>query len=466
MDEAIYFTTPSNGLVFFDLKAVIKSYLEANNLQEISYVLKYRESYTGLTPPSLTALSSVQAIRATKQLLKDGGSNLWETLLRIGTDSRFPHISKFHAFGSSIFDFKGNYWEATGLEQFINSGLVRAAFNVDDAIYEPTYTITYMAEVGTGGIGTITGKVYYDSSAVLTVNFVADGTIRTIDVTATSGLFTGDFVGVGTLIGGTEGSDITLRIYDIEISKDQYLGKFLTKFKNPFYFDGWKRTVSQIIDDSFNSRTGYTDQLIRFQATDTNKVFLGFGTNTGTLGITPAIQEVDIEKPDNSAKLIKVETRNGSNTNSISEALYYLVCQECRNPIMVEWLNSLGAYDQHLFEINQEFTDNVEENEVYQLPINDDISNVSNVISKKRASNTQIINIIAENLTIDQLKALHEIKQSDDVRLFLSKDGSSYVNVVVDSNLETVYESDDSVFEYSLSIRLPENFDFYEAKLY
>jgi hypothetical protein len=398
---------------FFDLKAIIESYLDANNLNEVVYQLQYREAYTGLTPPALTALDNVHAIRAKKQLLKDGGSNIWEYLLR----------EKY------VVDFEGGADSNAGN---LRLGVDILEGNITASIGSKIY-ITFLA-----------GQLDYSSGWYDVVE--SDFTTRT--------RITVDFPYISAVANGT-----TMLITS--------LGKLLTKFENPLTWGGWKRTISALMDSDFATRTGYVAARIWSGGCDINKNFLGSASSISGDFSTVEIKQSTLQDPGSSEKFLRIYVIPSTTTSpELSETIYYKSLEEGRNPLMIEWINSLGAYEQHLFQLNQEFTDEVEDNEIYHTPINDDIETVSKVIAKRSSTYTQYINMVAQGLTLDQLKALKEIKTSNEVRLFLSKDGSSYVNVVVDEGLETVYESDSSEHEYNLTIRLPENFDFDDAKLY
>jgi hypothetical protein len=315
---------------FFNLSAIIESYLLRNNLIEVVYVLKYREAYTGLTPPSLTALDSVLAIRAKRQLLSNGGSNMKDLLL-----------------------------------------------------------------------------------------------------------------------------------------KDDRTGKLLTLFETPLMWNGWRRKAAFIIDSNAGTRLSETTINLSDDYYTANKVFAtNEDTDSYTLASSEGVQVWTMVADISQGIYRMISIEGDSSGDDLLEAVYYKQLSEARNPICIEWLNSLGGYDQHVFELNQEFREEAEDSEIYQLPINDNIETVNNILSKRAAGNTQFINMVAENLTIDQIRALHEIKSSDDVRLWLSKDGTSYINVVASESFDTVYETDGNNFEYSVTIQLPKDFDFNLAKEY
>ena len=49
------------------------------------------------------------------------------------------------------------------------------------------------------------------------------------------------------------------------------------------------------------------------------------------------------------------------------------ILDECPNPVMIEWRNELGGFDQWMFSYNQEVAENATEGLVYDMPITEDI---------------------------------------------------------------------------------------------
>ena len=133
---------------------------------------------------------------------------------------------------------------------------------------------------------------------------------------------------------------------------------------------------------------------------------------------------------------------------------------------MIEWLNSLGAYEQHLFTYDQEFNDNVLEGVEYQRPLVDLLETDPKIIGREEGKLSQTMQVGAENITLDQLQALREIKSSSEVRVFLEKDGSKYVYVSVKGLLDTIYSTKESLHSIFIELRFPDNFNFFEAKGY
>ena len=64
-----------------------------------------------------------------------------------------------------------------------------------------------------------------------------------------------------------------------------------------------------------------------------------------------------------------------------------------------------------------------------------------------------------DRLTIDQLKALHEIKESVFVYLWLNNTGGEKVQIIVSGDYSTPYNSNDSLHDLMIRIRLPKNFN-------
>jgi len=242
--------------------------------------------------------------------------------------------------------------------------------------------------------------------------------------------------------------------------------RFLTMFENPAKVSGWARTISYVIDSNIGTRTGATEINLIQTRKNQNKVIQSTLTPIAE-ALTPArVVQYQIIEDATTASFYGVSLSDETETTVLSEELDFELLDECRNPIAIEWLNSLGAFEQYVFELNQDFNDIVEERDIFITPINQDIETAQRVVSKDLASYTQVINMVAQNIARADLQALREIKSSDDVRLWLDKDGSNYINVVVDSALETPYQSDELLHEFSLTIMLPPNFNFFDSKLY
>ena len=132
------------------------------------------------------------------------------------------------------------------------------------------------------------------------------------------------------------------------------------------------------------------------------------------------------------------------------------------------WINSDGAPDQYLFQINQEIENSSEEGIVSDRPITTDSEFASETINRRVTETTQRISVQADHLTIDQLKALHEIKTAVAVVLLLNRAGTKQVRVRVLNLRETGYgtRAEGKAHNITIEFEMPPNFDITQATEY
>ena len=207
---------------------------------------------------------------------------------------------------------------------------------------------------------------------------------------------------------------------------------------------------------------------LNFHATDINKVQLsGQGGNSVSPNLNPGIFLSTIPVNDDPERAEFVRVRVISNTGvQLSNALFYKVNNPCPQPIMVQWENSLGVPEQHLFMINQEVNPQASEGLAYEIPNNQDIENVTGNKRRVFSEETQSMILLAESLTNNQIKALAEIKTSNKVEVYLDKEGSETVQVICREGLASPYDTKGTRQEFRLVIEFPDNYDFFEAKNY
>jgi len=153
-------------------------------------------------------------------------------------------------------------------------------------------------------------------------------------------------------------------------------------------------------------------------------------------------------------------------TDIISETLYYEIRNECRNPIMLDWVAIGGGVDQHLFTISQAVELVSGEGVVVEKPISEDYATVVRTKRRFPSSAVQRITLVDEHLTNNQLTALAEMKQTSSLRVYLTKDGSEFVDAVVTDNFVTAYDTDNELYTFAVTIEFPDDYDFFAAKKY
>jgi len=238
-------------------------------------------------------------------------------------------------------------------------------------------------------------------------------------------------------------------------------GKMLTKFLNPVVWKGWTKQVSFVVDSEWTKRFDGATQLgekVRYY--DVNKNLI---SETDIVWKIPriGINKLELSGWPIGAKYIAslLYPDLPDNTKNISEQLLYEIKEPCTNPLMLEWINSSGAFDTWLFQVSQELNKQAGEGIVFESALNDSLDVSQNVLGRiVWESNTEIL-LLAEKLTIAQLKALHEIKDSVFVYVWLNNTGGEKIRVIVSGDYSTPYNSRDGLHDITIRIRLPKNFN-------
>jgi hypothetical protein len=243
-------------------------------------------------------------------------------------------------------------------------------------------------------------------------------------------------------------------------------GKLLTKFPNEelIIWDGWRRLINTILDPDISTRFPTNNIEWNFRNYDENKANISL-IQTNTISKTPfriAGRVVPVGTSYYTGGWVREDITN----IQISEIYLFEIRDECRKPIMIEWVNSLGAFEQHLFSYDQTVTTRAKDGVLYNLPFNDDIENITETKGRLTDGFTQTITLQAAELTRGQVQALNEIKYSREVRLFLKKDGTEYVNVAVYAGYGDDISTKAQKHEFYLSIVLPDNFDLFDNLTY
>ena len=244
--------------------------------------------------------------------------------------------------------------------------------------------------------------------------------------------------------------------------------KLLTKFKEPLCWKDWARTCSYLMDKEFQNRTGVVSHTFDNSTTDINQTVIAFRNGGADFNLAPSIKTFDLKTdalPEN-VYFIRTFGRDGSVGTVYSNILFYKLLDGCKNPIMVQWQNSLGVPEQHLFALDTLFNRNVTEGLIGEQAIEEDIELVNRTDIRNPLHWFQEAILTEENLTLDQVKALQEIKSSPLVEVFLDKEGTKKIGVVVNNLFASELNNNDTTFEMSVQIKFPNNFDFETGKLY
>ena len=413
LDTPFTYIPNQAGLLDLDVSAIVSFYMRDIAVFSFSYFMRITEVWQGSSESSVDT-TVLQALLAQKQLLSVGGANMWENLLRVKQEANF----------SSIND---------------NGGLVQLVLGAGAGDVTGAYSSGNFVDVIFNGGG------YTDGVYVITASeFPAANTLVTIDTPF-----------IVTTDGMTEIPNST--------------GKFLTKFKNPLLWVGWNRLIAYLVDSELFNRIGGGGEH-RFSSND---VDINKNNVTGNRIISIDNDPVRVQLvsifPDNvspNAEFIEIDISNTSNTAKFTETIYYKIQSEYTSPIMLDWLNGIGGVDQWLFEVQQSATLENDEGIVVEAPVTTDIENI--VRTKRRFANTfrQQLTLKAENLTIDQLLALQEIKKTESLRVYLSKDGAKFIDGIVVNDFSSPYSTKDNTHKFTVIIELPDGFIFENGKVY
>jgi len=247
------------------------------------------------------------------------------------------------------------------------------------------------------------------------------------------------------------------------VAKPTNYGKFLTLFDVPKFWENWD-LYNWIINLDYTGTTSAENEIL-----DINLNIL----DTSSVGdIWAALNKVESYPLDYPAEANQKYLRFHFevSTVQVTEQKLYKLEPECNNPVMIQWLNRLGGYDQYLFEREQTINQEAEQGIIWQVASSDDISTITETKKRRAAKDTQTMVLKAANLTQNELQALHDIKLSQDVKVWLAKtdpySGNDWVNVIVNGGYADSFTTGKTGYTYLLTIEFPDNFDFFTAKQY
>ena len=242
-------------------------------------------------------------------------------------------------------------------------------------------------------------------------------------------------------------------------AKPTYLGKFLTYFDIPKFWNGWRNVVEFI-------KMHYTQVDFEFTALDINQTAIGTPDADTSLSGANTIANMALTYPsDTGAEYLKVQ---GSSTAPalVTEAKIYKLEPECSQPIMLEWVNDLGGQEIYLFSREQSFLQQADPGQSWVTPISADIGTFAGNKGRKPGKSIQYMTLKTGLLTKNELQALHEIRTSPFVYVWLDKTGATKVKVIVSNSFDTTFTSGKGNYEYSVTVEFPDNYDIYKALTY
>ena len=140
---------------------------------------------------------------------------------------------------------------------------------------------------------------------------------------------------------------------------------------------------------------------------------------------------------------------------AISVPITFKVREPCSNPVMIQWLNSLGGFSQWMFERKQGVNIQSELGDIYEQFFFD-IETTNRVLRQRDSRYTHSWTLTADDLTKDELLALFELKVSEAVYI-MRQDGE--VLGVIAEGLSTLYNRFSKTHIFTVQINFPRDFN-------
>lgn len=400
LSSAVRYTPKQNGELFVDLSGLFFGYQPFEGA--LDFKITYAESWGGVDL-GYSVSNDYLGLPASKQLLNDGGANMWEYLPNVQNVSDINKITK-----SASPDNEPIFW-----------------FDLDVSF--PFVVNDYV---------TVNVPPYKTTAKITTVSNVLGTRWVQLDT---------------PFLGGKEAGSTS-----ILGNVSSVAGKFLTSFNKPKQWKYYSRTFSWIFDDNLIARTGNAAVSLDLKGYDNAGSLIysdsGEFESAGfyTYSIDPTVDVSYFELTLSSGGV-------ASEVLTITQEL------PCKNPIMIEWKNDQGVMDQYIFGFNQAVTDTAKEGLIYESPITQTMDLVSNTLGRLPIGGNQSIQLLASNLDINTFNALKRIKESDTVNLFLDVEGNKKISVAVVGDYTSVRETDSVVADLGIKIKLPSNFQIENA---
>ena len=420
--ETVYVYKPSQkGELFIDIGSIIVTLMENDVVTYLNFRIVYRENYSGIDL-SFTNDVIMMAVLGERGIGQELGSNLWVNLLKLRGQFQKTSAQQSLDLGDVeiVVEEQFDGTDATGVDL---TGLFEVGQRVSLTGFgvEPAYNGSWIVQ----------SKRF----AVNFTQFVIQGAVYTIN----------DGVGGKSLF------------YD--------RGNFLTKFSKLRFWEGWDVSITFIIDEDYDTRNA-AGVTIRERARDINNQQVGASVDTVIGTSTARLRGYAISGEGLEANTPTIALFAFNTASETIAQIDVARTEECKNPIMVRWVNSLGATEFFLFDISQQIRFGVTGELRYQPAVDQDVAEITRQTVQINSDQTLRIICIAENLTQDDIRALHEIKTSENVEVHLTQDGVETIGVIVTSALETAYATDDNTGTFSVALDFPEDYDFFAIKQY
>lgn len=246
------------------------------------------------------------------------------------------------------------------------------------------------------------------------------------------------------------------------LADETTLGNVLTFFELPKCWRRWRRTVSVLIDDDLLTRTSEFRLLATYLDSAGNYLS---DSNEEIIPTTPGVYDLTVEEPNTgvpaTAAFVYCQFLTTVGDFPVLNPVTYKLEDSCKNPILIEWLNDLGAWEQYVFDYSQDVQLLASIGIVAEKAITQDYENVTETKIRLADDYTQSIILQSDNITTPELNALAQIKRSSSVRVLLDRNGVKFVKVIVRSTLDTTYNTKDARHTFILNIEMPNNFNVY-----
>lgn len=464
----VYIPNQAGRSELIDMSDIMTNLLKLKLILSNEFHLEITDDWNGASAQPVITTDTIQAVFAKKQLLQQGGALMWEQLLTSGSGI-FSGGWQNQNDGFNDWTLSGDEWSVLAVsgDPIAQTDILRVntfesipagtELDFDVSILLPS-SIDYDLEIWARNdpVGTwveINGGFLAPPGLEFTRNIGVASTVA-------------DYDAIGFKLGQRSGSDKTMTITDIVVNSSLPSvvenGKLLTKFENPLMWRGWKRTISFLMDKNYTSRTGFSFAEIKPNGFDINRDFV----------TTYPSESFDSTVNINTGNVFEVdEVYSGIDIRSpssviLSERIFYRLVNECRDPIMIEWINFDGAFDQHLFSISTIIEIEHDAGLVGERAITANLENAPFTKFRTVKRCTQRMVLTAEKLKLDQLLAMRDIKNSPLISVWLTKDGVERIFVIAANDFTTPYNSKNDLHDFSLTIEFPTNFQFEEGKKY
>ena len=241
----------------------------------------------------------------------------------------------------------------------------------------------------------------------------------------------------------------------------------------------WQTWYSIILDTELPNRIPGATIDVTIDRLDANKNFISQKTTFPIVFSQANIRSgnIDYDSADLAAGAkyleMRIEDQDVAPNELMGRYLFELV-GDCENDINVIWYNSLGGKEAFTFTFNQEVEEVADVGEVFKPSSIDNIGTpneyaAQTAIQRNVDNTSQRITCFADHLTDEDVRALHEIKFSEYVEVQVDKPQTAinaFVRVIVEDTYSTQYNTRDKLNTFSVKLRFPDNFDFFEAKNY